>query len=167
MMCGVAGSGKTTFAQALEQTGYIRLSVDEEMWHRFGRYGVDYPEALYPEYSARAEAHLKSELVSVLRRGSDVVVDFSFWQRSRRDAYKRLIEGAGAVWRLIYFKVPEEVLRSRLQNRAGRFDANAAFPITEAILASYLAGFEEPTDEGQETIEFDAPKPGGPLRSGP
>ena len=69
-------------------------------------------------------------------------------------AYKRLIEGAGAVWRLIYLKVPEEVLRSRVRSRAGRFDANAAFAITEAILASYLAGFEEPMDEGQETIEI-------------
>ena len=153
MMCGVAGSGKTTYAQKLERAGYIRLSIDEEMWRRFGRYGVDYPEAQYPEYSAQAEEHLKSELVSVLRRGSDVVVDFSFWQRATRDAYKRLIEGAGAAWRLIYLKVPEEVLRSRLRSRAGRFDANAAFPITEAILASYLAGFEEPMDEGQETIE--------------
>jgi predicted kinase len=155
MMCGVAGSGKTTFAQKLERAGYIRLSVDEEMWRRFGRYGVDYAEARYPEFSAQAEDHLKSELVSALRRGSDVVVDFSFWQRSRRDAYKQLIEGVGAVWRLIYLKVPEEALRSRLQNRAGRFDANAAFPITEAILASYLAGFEEPKDEGEETIEIE------------
>ena len=154
MMCGVAGSGKTTFAQNLERAGYVRLSIDEELWRRYGRYGVDYPEAHYPEYSAQAEEHLRSELVSVLRRGSDVVVDFSFWQRSRRDAYKRLIEGTGAAWRLIYLKVPEEVLRTRLQNRAGRFDANAAFPITEAILASYLAGFEEPMDEGQETIEI-------------
>ena len=86
MMCGVAGSGKTTFARKLERTGYIRLSIDEEMWRRFGRYGVDYAESRYPEYSAQAEDHLKSVLVSALRRGSDVVVDFSFWQRSRRDA---------------------------------------------------------------------------------
>ena len=114
MMCGVAGSGKTTYAQKLERAGFIRLSIDEEMWRRFGRYGVDYPEARYPENSAQAEEHLKSELVSFLRRGSDVVVDFSFWQRSRRDTYKRLIEGTGAAWRLIYLKVPEEELRSRL-----------------------------------------------------
>ncbi len=30
-MCGVAGSGKTTYAQGLEAQGYTRLSVDEEI----------------------------------------------------------------------------------------------------------------------------------------
>jgi adenylate kinase len=27
MMCGVAGSGKTTFAQQLEKKGFVRLSI--------------------------------------------------------------------------------------------------------------------------------------------
>jgi septin family protein len=29
MMCGVAGSGKTTFSQQLEKEGFVRLSIDE------------------------------------------------------------------------------------------------------------------------------------------
>ena len=40
-MCGVAGSGKTTYAQRLEAEGYVRLSIDEEIWQRFGRFGID------------------------------------------------------------------------------------------------------------------------------
>ena len=32
MMCGICGSGKTTYAKKKEQEGYIRLSIDEEMW---------------------------------------------------------------------------------------------------------------------------------------
>ncbi|WP_255398301.1 AAA family ATPase [Salirhabdus sp. Marseille-P4669] len=40
MMCGVAGSGKTTFSQQLEKEGFIRLSIDEEIWATKGRYGV-------------------------------------------------------------------------------------------------------------------------------
>lgn len=43
MMCGVAGSGKTTYAQQLEKEGYIRLSIDEELWSAYGRCGIDYP----------------------------------------------------------------------------------------------------------------------------
>jgi len=31
MMCGVCGSGKTTYAKQKEEEGYIRLSIDEEM----------------------------------------------------------------------------------------------------------------------------------------
>ena len=37
MMCGVCGSGKTTYAKKKEQEGYIRLSIDEEMWKLYGR----------------------------------------------------------------------------------------------------------------------------------
>ena len=44
MMCGVCGSGKTTYAKKKEQEGYIRLSIDEEMWKLYGRKGIDYPE---------------------------------------------------------------------------------------------------------------------------
>ena len=47
LMCGIAGSGKTTYAKDLEARGYVRLSVDEEIWHRFGRYGVDYEAEEY------------------------------------------------------------------------------------------------------------------------
>lgn len=32
MMCGVAGSRKTTFSQQLEKGGFLRLSIDEEIW---------------------------------------------------------------------------------------------------------------------------------------
>ena len=42
MMCGVCGSGKTTYAKKKEQEGYIRLSIDEEMWKLYGRKGIDW-----------------------------------------------------------------------------------------------------------------------------
>ncbi|MBN8210007.1 AAA family ATPase [Bacillus sp. NTK071] len=40
MMCGIAGSGKTTFSQVLEQEGFVRLSVDEEIWATHGRFKI-------------------------------------------------------------------------------------------------------------------------------
>ena len=30
MMCGVCGSGKTTYAKQLEKNGFVRLSIDEK-----------------------------------------------------------------------------------------------------------------------------------------
>jgi gluconate kinase len=39
-------------------------------------------------------------------------------------------------WRLIYLKADLVLLRERLRNRDCRFDANAAFPITQDMLAS-------------------------------
>lgn len=153
LMCGVAGSGKTTYAQDLERQGYARLSIDEEVWRRFGRYGIDYPAEEYAALSLTTEEALRVRLLELIDAGRRVVVDLSFWQRAGRDEYKQLIEAAGGRWRLVYLKVPPDVLRSRLARRAERFDANAAFPITDDLLADFLAGFEEPHGEGEETIQ--------------
>lgn len=157
LLCGVAGSGKTTYAQQLEMEGYMRLSIDEEVWARFGRYGIDYDSADYARLSAAAEDVLRERLVTLVGEGRDVVVDFSFWQRASRDRYKRLVEAGGGTWRLIYLQVDPAVLRQRLDDRAERFDANAAFPITQDTLAAYLEGFEEPRGEGEEVVPLGDP----------
>jgi len=151
-MCGVAGAGKTTYAQGLEAAGFTRLSVDKEIWHRFGRFGVDYPPERYEEHSAVAREAVRRRLLECIAEGRDVVVDSSFWQRSRRDEYKRLIEAAGGRWRLIHLDAAPEVLRRRLAARAERFDADAAFEITGELLDRYLASFEPPIGEGEEVI---------------
>lgn len=127
LLCGVAGSGKTTYAKQLEAQGYVRLSIDEEVWARFGRYGIDYDPAKYPQLSATAEEALRASLLTLVEQGRDVVVDFSFWQRATRDRYKRLVEAGGGTWRLFHLKADPVLLRERLDSRAQRFDANAAF----------------------------------------
>ncbi len=152
LLCGLAGSGKTTYAHGLEAAGHVRLSIDEEVWSRFGRFGIDYEPDRYDELSVLAEEALRARLVALVEQHQDVVVDFSFWQRAARDRYKRIIEDAGGTWRLLHLKADPEVLRQRLQDRSRRFDANAAFPITDELLTSYTAGFEEPHDEGEEVI---------------
>ena len=151
-MCGVAGSGKTTYAKDLEARGYVRLSVDEEIWRRFGRYGVDYEPERYEEHTEVARRALRERLLSLVAERRNVVIDSSFWQRSRRQAYKELIEQAGGRWRLIYLETDPRLLRQRLRARAERFDANAAFPITDELLAYYLQAFEPPSGEGEEVI---------------
>jgi predicted kinase len=153
MTCGVAGSGKTTFAQELEKFGFIRLSIDEEIWATHGRYGIDYPVEKYDPHGQKAEFKLRNQLIDLIRDEQKVVVDFSFWQRSRRDEYKQLIEQNGGLWKLVYLKVSPEVLRQRLEVRSQRFDANAAFMITKNILTRYLNGFEVPLGEGEIVVE--------------
>lgn len=153
LMCGVAGSGKTTFAQQLEKEGFVRLSIDEEIWVSYGRYGIDYPVEKYEKYKEEAEKKLRNHLEKLIHDKKSVVVDFSFWQRSRREQYKKIIEEAGGMWKLIYLKVHPDDLRKRLKIRSQRFDANASFTITEEILTSFVNGFETPSGEGETVIE--------------
>ncbi len=152
-MCGVAGAGKTTYAKELEAQGFVRLSIDEEVWERFGRYGVDYDPSMYEQHSAEAEAVLQERLTELIRAGRDVVVDYSFWERSTRDRYKHLVAEAGGRWELVYLKVSPERLRQRLAARRERFDANAAFPIADALLERFLAGFQAPDGEGETVVD--------------
>ncbi len=153
-MCGIAGSGKTTFAKRLENEGFVRLSIDEEIWKVYGRYGIDYPFEKYDKYQMDAESRLRLHLVGLIQDKQSVVIDFSFWQKAKRDEYKQLIEETGGEWKLLYLKIPHEVIRKRLAERNNRFDANAAFPISESILTSYLNGFEAPSNEGEIVIEM-------------
>lgn|GEM_PF-6945728 len=100
MMCGVAGSGKTTYAKRLESEGFARLSIDEYIWSTYGRFGIDYPESTYIQYQASTENALQVRLVQLIAQCRDVVLDISFWQRARRDRYKAIIEDAGGTWNL-------------------------------------------------------------------
>jgi predicted kinase len=157
MMCGVAGSGKTTFAQNLQRYGCVRLSIDEEIWSTYGRYGIDYAAEKYLEYQQTAEHRLRRILIECLERGSNVVIDYSFWRRSKRDEYRALIKDHHRPAQLIYMQADLRTLKTRLREREQRFDANAAFAITEATLSQYLWGFEAPQpDEGVWVVEQDA-----------
>jgi predicted kinase len=81
------------------------------------------------------------------------VVDSAFWNRAARDEYKALIEARGGAWRLVYLKATPELLRQRLAGRSRRFDANAQFPVTDAMLDRFLGAFEEPAGEGEMAVE--------------
>jgi predicted kinase len=152
MMCGVAGAGKTTFSKILENEGFVRLSIDEEIWATNGRWGIDFPIVKVEEYKKDAERKLRNQLVEFIRDKQQVVIDFSFWDRVRRNQYKKLIEDSGGKWKLIYLKVHPDNLRKRLKLRNNRFDANA-FPISEELLTLYLNGFEVPNGEGEIVID--------------
>jgi predicted kinase len=151
MMCGVAGSGKTTFSQRLEKKGFVRLSIDEEIWSTNGRWGIDFPMDKFEEYRKDAESKLRNRLIQLIHDKQQVVIDFSFWDRLRRNKYKMLIEESGGKWKLVYLKVHPDELRKRLKLRNQRFDANS-FPISDELLNSYVNGFEVPSDEGEIVV---------------
>jgi predicted kinase len=152
LLCGLTGSGKTTYAKRLETRGAVRLSVDEEVFVRHGRYGVNYPMEEYFQRERPVVEEPRRRLVELVESGRDVVLDYGLWRRSDRDAYKRLIEAHGGRWRLLYFKVDPEVLVWRLADRNRREDANA-LAVTPSALEDFVARFDEPLDEGQELVD--------------
>lgn len=152
LLVGLTGSGKTTYARAvLEPAGVVRLSVDEEVFARNGRYGVDYPEHEYFEREAPVVAWARARLVELVKSGRSVVVDHGLWRRADRDDWKKLVESAGGHWRLLYFPVPREELVRRLAQRNQQEHANALL-VTESALDDFFARFDVPSGEGEQLV---------------
>jgi predicted kinase len=151
LLCGLGGSGKSTYAQQLTEGGLHKFSLDEYVYSLYGRAITTLPEAVYQERYRSAKIELDARLVSMLQYKQSLVLDYGFWRRPSREYYKQLIEGQGGAWRLIYLKASPEVLLKRLKERNTRTDANA-FPVTEEMLRQYIERFEEPSGEGEEIL---------------
>lgn len=152
LLCGLGGSGKSTYAQKLAENGLQKFSLDEYVYSLYGRSIASLPEQVYLQHYRTAKLKLDKKLVSMIKKKQSIVLDYGFWRRSSRDYYKQLIEDNGGEWKLIYLKASPEVLMSRLKERNKRTDANA-FPVTEEMLRNSIERFEEPDHEGEEIIQ--------------
>lgn len=151
MLCGLPGSGKTTYAQRFVGEGLIKLSPDEEVYKRYGRAGVDYPQQEYVERYKKILAELEQKIPELLGQKKSFVLDYGYWRRAHREKHKKLIENHGAQWKLIYFKAEVTLLAERIEKRNNQSDANA-FPITKEMLHNFMQRFEEPRNEGELII---------------
>ncbi|MEU6603706.1 ATP-binding protein [Streptomyces shenzhenensis] len=154
LLVGLTGSGKTTYAKRrLEAAGVVRLSVDERVHERHGRYGVDYPERDYFALEAPVVAEVREELGELIAAGHSAVLDHGLWTRKERDEWKSLVRDAGGRPRLLYFPVPREELLRRLDERNQRENDANALTVTPEALDDFYARFESPEGEDEEIIE--------------
>ena len=143
LMCGPAGSGKSTFARELEEAGYVLLSFDGLAWAA----GITQDHPLPDGVAAGLDADLRSRLEPLLRDGRDVVVDSSFWSRAARDEYRVIGAAHGVIAETVFVRVPREVALERVAARAGTGPGDVR--LTPEVAAAYYDGFEVPTpDEG-------------------
>jgi predicted kinase len=145
-MCGPAGSGKSTVARQLEQQGMIRLSFDQEAWSR-GITTMPLPEDVHREI----EHVLRGRLTDLVRAGSDVVLDFSFWSRRMRDEYREFLRPFSVVPETVYLATDRARVLQRIAARAaGNGDD---FKLSTDLAAFYFDHFEIPsTAEGPLTV---------------
>jgi predicted kinase len=145
-MCGPAGSGKSTVARQYEQQGMIRLSFDQEAWSR-GITAMPLPDDVHRDI----EDELRARLVDLVRAGSDVVLDFSFWSRSMRDEYRELLKPFGVIPETVYLATDRATVLQRISARAARDGDD--FAISTELAAFYFDHFEVPTAaEGTLTV---------------
>jgi predicted kinase len=138
LLCGSAGSGKSTHARTLGAEGYTLPSFDAEAWRRGLR---RHPVAEGP----RREIHraLQRRLLDLVADGTPVVVDTSFWSRSSRDEYRELLAQVGVSPVVHYLRTPRQVVLERLAARQDSGPDDIPVPVERAI--AYLDGFQEPS----------------------
>ena len=145
-MCGPAGSGKSTVARQYEQEGMTRLSFDQEAWSR-GITTMPLPQDVHRDI----EHALRARLVELVRAGSEVVLDFSFWSRSMREEYRELLRPLGVVPETVYMATDRVAVLRRIGDRAARDGDD--FTISTELAAFYFDHFEVPTAaEGPLTV---------------
>lgn len=145
-MCGPAGSGKSTVARRYERQGMIRLSFDQEAWSR----GVT-AMPLAQDVRRDIENALRQRLAALVRAGSDVVLDFSFWSRRMRDEYREFLRPLGVVPETVYLATDRATVLQRVADRAARDGDD--FQLSPQLAAYYYDHFEAPTAaEGPLTV---------------
>ncbi|MDT0378548.1 ATP-binding protein [Streptomyces sp. DSM 42041] len=145
LMAGLPGSGKTTLSRALTARGFVRLCPDEEMYHRHGVYGVDFPRGTFPVLERPVLEEAAVELREQLRAGHDVVVDHGFWTPDDRARWHSIATDAGAIVRLVYLEASHEELWSRVSKRNAEHatDPNSIY-FAESDLLRYRNRFVPP-----------------------
>jgi hypothetical protein len=123
-----------------------RLSFDQEAWSR-GITAMPLPDDVHRDI----EATLRARLVDLVRSGSDVVLDFSFWSRRIRDDYREFLRPFGVVPETVYLATDRATALERIRARAAGDGDD--FQLAADLAAAYFDHFEVPTtDEGPLTV---------------
>ena len=124
----------------------VRLSFDQEAWSR-GITAMPLPEDVRGEI----ERELRARLADLVRAGSDVVLDFSFWSRRMRDEYRDYLAPFGVVPETVYLATDLSTVLQRISDRAAQDGDD--FKLSAELAALYFDHFEVPTaDEGPLTV---------------
>jgi len=146
VLCGLPGSGKTTFARKVErERGAVRFSTDEWM----ADLGFDY----FDQVRDRLQARLDRLWRQLVEHQVSVILEDGSWKRAERDEIRRFASARQARVELHYFDIPLDVLRSRLDARNAS-PAHGVVPITQEVLEESVHRFEAP--EPAELVLFDA-----------
>jgi predicted kinase len=136
IVCGLPGSGKTTYAQQLQASLHgIRFCPDEWM----DALSLD----LWDEEKRAKIEGLQWQLgQQLLALGVTIIIEWGTWARSERETLRLRARELGAAVELHYLSASSGVLLDRIQRR--RMEDP---PITPEQLAQWTKTFQPPTAE--------------------
>lgn len=145
LMCGISGSGKTHFSKILEKHGYIRLSLDVEMFRRYGEGYMHLPHEKQFELQQQMDSEVLAKMCELIDAGKKVVVDQCFCKRFKRDLYRDAATSRGSDVGIVYCSADYEELLRRLSERNNHPGPDSAL-VTPEMLSEFMQGFQIPDD---------------------
>jgi predicted kinase len=144
MLCGKIAAGKSTLAARLCAAERAVLLSEDHLLSRL------YPGEIktiddYVQCVTRLREAIGSHIISLLRHGTSVVLDFQANTPAARGWMRELFERAGAKHTLHYLQTSDETCRSRLRarNAAGTHD----YRVSEADFELFTRFFVPPGAE--------------------
>lgn len=149
---GVSGSGKTYITtQLLETLSAIRIRSDVERKRLFGLNPLDTSasnlnQGLYtPAAGARTYHHLQELASRILDAGYPVIVDATFLESERRQAFRDMAKIQDVPFILLACTADPKTLRTRVTHRMNRSDD--ATEADKTVLEQQLQGYIPPGAE--------------------
>lgn len=151
LFVGYPGAGKTTAAQALEEsTGSVHLWADHERWKMFQQ------PTHHPSESKQLYDSLNDETAKLLRDGKSVIFDTNFNHRADRDYLRKIAFEADAETVLIWMTTPYEVAHDRAvhsDTTRNGYTVN----MTHEMFENITSKLEKPTED-EQAIKIDGTK---------
>ena len=142
LLCGLPGSGKTTFAHRLASNeSVVVLGSDEWMARLFGSECAD-----NDDLRGRVSKLQWDIARQALTAGANVVLDWGFWFRSEREEFRALAGQLGSEAITWYFDTPLAEIHRRLRQRNQAHDF-LTFEVTPGQIDAWSAKFEPPGND--------------------
>lgn len=150
LVCGKIAAGKSTLVAELGQRP-CTVVVAEDEWLAQLYPGEQNTLADYVRNSSRLRAVMGPHVVTLLRAGVSVVLDFPANTVKSRAWMRGLFEAAGVPHQLHHLDVSDEVCKARL--RARNEEGRHAFTVTDEEFDLFTSYFAAPSpEEGFDVI---------------
>lgn len=139
LLVGFPYSGKTTLAKELEgKFGFARINIDEIKFAK-GYEDVgdeDVPDKVWNEIFEEADILIRQ----YLNKGKNLVNEYAWITKAWRDRARKVASDAGFQTKIIYLKIPKEVILERWGNNS---QTKTRFQWPKDEFKRYLEEFEE------------------------
>lgn len=146
LLCGKICSGKSTYAEKIiREEKAVLLSCDELMLALFDPLLGDKHDVI----SERTQQYLYKKSLDVIAAGANVLLDWGYWQKTRRDAARAFYREKGIPCEFHYIDISDADWQKNIaeRNQAVQEGRSDAYFIDEGLAAKFEGLFEQPAPD--------------------